>query len=48
MIEIKNLSKSYNKGTVKAVDDLNLTVKNGEIFGILDLLASKLMEPAVY
>lgn len=35
MIEINNLSKSYNKGTVKAVDSLNLTVNNGEIFGFL-------------
>ncbi len=35
MIEITNLSKSYNKGTVKAVDNLNLTVSNGEIFGFL-------------
>ena len=35
MIEIANLSKSYNKGKVKAVDDLNLTVNNGEIFGFL-------------
>jgi ABC-2 type transport system ATP-binding protein len=35
MIEIVNLSKSYNKGTVKAVDDLNLTVNDGEIFGFL-------------
>lgn len=35
MIEIKNLSKSYNKGTVKAVDNLNLNVKRGEIFGFL-------------
>jgi len=35
MIEIANLSKSYNKGSVKAVDDLNLTVNNGEIFGFL-------------
>ncbi len=35
MIVINNLSKSYNKGTVKAVDDLNLTVNNGEIFGFL-------------
>ncbi len=35
MIEIKNLSKSYNKGAVKAVDDLNLHVKPGEIFGFL-------------
>ena len=35
MIDIKNLSKSYNKGKVKAVDDLSLSVKNGEIFGFL-------------
>ncbi|HHZ13879.1 MAG TPA: ABC transporter ATP-binding protein [Clostridiales bacterium] len=35
MIEIKNLSKSYNKGAVKAVEDLNLHVKPGEIFGFL-------------
>jgi len=35
MIEIKHLSKSYNKGTVKAVDDLNLNIRSGEIFGFL-------------
>ncbi|NSW91417.1 MAG: ABC transporter ATP-binding protein [Firmicutes bacterium] len=35
MIEIKNLSKSYNKGAVKAVDNLNLKVERGEIFGFL-------------
>ncbi len=35
MIEIANLSKSYNKGKIKAVDELNLTVNNGEIFGFL-------------
>lgn len=35
MIEIKSLSKTYNKGAVKAVDDLNLHVKPGEIFGFL-------------
>lgn len=35
MIEIRNVSKSYNKGAVKAVDNLNLTVKKGEIFGFL-------------
>ena len=35
MINIENLSKSYNKGTVKAVDNLNLNVKKGEIFGFL-------------
>lgn len=35
MIELRNLSKSYNKGAVKAVDDLNLTVNSGEIFGFL-------------
>ena len=35
MIEIRGLSKSYNKGTVKAVDEVDLTVKGGEIFGFL-------------
>jgi ABC-2 type transport system ATP-binding protein len=35
VIEIRNVSKSYNKGKVKAVDDLVLTVKPGEIFGFL-------------
>lgn len=35
MFEIKNVSKAYNKGGVKAVDSLSLTVNNGEIFGFL-------------
>jgi ABC-2 type transport system ATP-binding protein len=35
MIDIKNLSKSYNKGAVKAVDNLNMKVNKGEIFGFL-------------
>jgi len=35
MIEIRNVSKSYNKGTVRAVDGLDLTVNPGEIFGFL-------------
>ena len=35
MIELTNVSKSYNKGKVRAVDDLTLTVKPGEIFGFL-------------
>lgn len=35
MIEISNVSKSYNKGAVKAVDNLNLKVAKGEIFGFL-------------
>lgn len=34
MIEIINVSKSYNKKT-KAVDDLNITIPNGEIVGFL-------------
>ena len=34
MIEFKNVSKSYKKG-VKAVDGLDLTVRDGEIFGFL-------------
>jgi ABC-2 type transport system ATP-binding protein len=35
MIEICNISKSYNKGAVKAVDNLDLKVNKGEIFGFL-------------
>jgi len=35
MIELRNVSKSYAKGRVKAVDDLTLTVRPGEIFGFL-------------
>jgi ABC-2 type transport system ATP-binding protein len=35
IIEIKGVSKSYNKGAVKAVDDVSLTINNGEIFGFL-------------
>jgi ABC-2 type transport system ATP-binding protein len=35
MIEICGVSKSYNRGQVKAVDDVSLTVQDGEIFGFL-------------
>jgi ABC-2 type transport system ATP-binding protein len=35
VIELSSISKSYNRGKVKAVDDLNLIIKPGEIFGFL-------------
>lgn len=35
LIEIRNVSKSYGKGEIKAVDDLNLDIRDGEIFGFL-------------
>ena len=35
MIELHNVCKSYNKGAVRAVDDLTLAVPPGEIFGFL-------------
>ena len=35
MLELKNVTKAYNKGSVKAVDSLSMTVNNGEIFGFL-------------
>lgn len=35
MIEIIGVSKTYNRGTVKAVDGVSLTIRNGEIFGFL-------------
>lgn len=34
MIKIENVSKSYVKNK-KTIDDLNLEIKNGEIFGFL-------------
>lgn len=34
MIEIKNISKSYKKGQ-KVIKDINLNIKDGEIFGFL-------------
>lgn len=35
MLLLKNISKSYSKGKVKAVDNITLEVKPGEIFGFL-------------
>jgi ABC-2 type transport system ATP-binding protein len=35
MIELTNVCKSYNRGKIKAVDDLTLTIRPGEIFGFL-------------
>jgi ABC-2 type transport system ATP-binding protein len=35
VIEFQRVSKSYNKGKVRAVDDLDLVIKPGEIFGFL-------------
>ncbi len=35
MIEISGVTKSYGKSSVKAVDNISVSVKNGEIFGFL-------------
>ena len=35
LVEIKNLTKSYGNSPVKAVDNLSLTLKAGEIYGFL-------------
>jgi len=35
VIVFDHVAKSYNKGKVKAVDDLSLTVPSGEIYGFL-------------
>jgi ABC-2 type transport system ATP-binding protein len=35
VIELKNLTKSYARGRVKAVDDLSLKTERGEIFGFI-------------
>lgn len=35
LLKLQNLSKTYSKGEVKAVDNINLDIKPGEIFGFL-------------
>jgi ABC-2 type transport system ATP-binding protein len=35
LIEIVDLSKSYNHGSLKALDSLNLVIYSGELFGFL-------------
>ena len=35
MLKLQNLSKTYSKGEVKAVDNVSLDIKPGEIFGFL-------------
>ena len=35
MLKLQNISKTYGKGSVKAVDNVNLEIKSGEIFGFL-------------
>ncbi len=35
MLKLNNISKSYNKGLIKAVDNVSLDIKPGEIFGFL-------------
>ena len=35
MIELSGLTKTYNRGQVKAVDALDLSVRAGEVFGFL-------------
>ena len=35
MIEIQNVTKTYSKNNKKAVDNLSLSVKGGELFGFI-------------
>lgn len=35
MITLKNIKKTYNKGTLTAVRDISFEVNNGEIFGLI-------------
>ncbi len=35
MLKLSNISKSYNKGAIKAVDDISLDIRTGEVFGFL-------------
>ena len=35
LLKLEGVSKTYSKGAVKAVDNVNLSIKSGEIFGFL-------------
>ncbi|HZJ76199.1 MAG TPA: ABC transporter ATP-binding protein [Oscillospiraceae bacterium] len=35
MLKLNDISKSYNKGEIKAVDNISLNIRAGEIFGFL-------------
>ena len=35
MLEIKNVSKTYRKSNVKAIDNVSLTIEEGDIFGFI-------------
>ncbi|MFW5648315.1 MAG: ATP-binding cassette domain-containing protein, partial [Candidatus Alkaliphilus sp. MAG34] len=35
MLQLNSISKSYNKGAIKAVDNISLDIRSGEIFGFL-------------
>lgn len=35
MLKLQNISKTYSKGKIKAVDNVNLEIRPGEIFGFL-------------
>jgi ABC-2 type transport system ATP-binding protein len=34
-ISIQNITKTYEKGTIKALDNVSLTINSGELFGII-------------
>ena len=50
MIEVNNLHKSFvsKKNTVKALDGLSFTAKDGEITGILAVSYTHLTLPTIY
>lgn len=35
MLEIKNISKTYKKSSVKAIDNVSLTIEDGDIYGFI-------------
>ena len=35
IVEVKNIYKSYDKGKVKALQDISLSVDKGELYGLI-------------
>ena len=35
MLSIRNVSKTYKKSTVKAIDDVSIEIEDGDIYGFI-------------
>ena len=48
LIQVKNLKKYYNKGTLKALDDVTVDIYKGDVILITEIKGSDLPLEATY